>query len=58
MLQLAIEYYNYSVNLQNKTLSGLILCNADDSNLTNITITWGKVGSPTGTADIAWHAIA
>ena len=38
-----IEYYNYSVNLQDKTLSELILCNADNSNLTNITI----LGSPT-----------
>ncbi|RLE01270.1 MAG: hypothetical protein DRI99_07585, partial [Candidatus Aminicenantes bacterium] len=38
-----IEYYNYSVDLQNKTLSELILCNADNSNITNITI----IGSST-----------
>jgi len=33
-----IEYYNYSVNLSDKTLSELVLCNADGSNITNITI--------------------
>ncbi|RLJ06227.1 MAG: hypothetical protein DRP16_05375, partial [Candidatus Aenigmatarchaeota archaeon] len=33
-----IEYYNYSVDLQNKTLAELILCNASNSNITNITI--------------------
>jgi len=34
----AIEFYNYSVNLQNKILSELILCDADNSNITNVTI--------------------
>ncbi len=33
-----IEYYNYSINLENKTFSELILCDADYSNLTNIII--------------------
>jgi len=33
-----IEYYNYSVELEKRTFSQLILCNADNSNLTNITI--------------------
>jgi len=35
---LPIKYYNYSVNLANEVLSELILCNADKSNITNITI--------------------
>ncbi|MFH8109718.1 MAG: NosD domain-containing protein, partial [Candidatus Aenigmatarchaeota archaeon] len=38
-----IKYFNYSVNLQNEVLSALILCNADFSNITNVTIN----GSPT-----------
>jgi len=33
-----IGYYNYSVSLQNKIFSELILCDADNSNLNNITI--------------------
>ena len=33
-----IEFYNYSINLSNQIFSELILCNADGSNLTNITI--------------------
>ncbi|MEM5854207.1 MAG: NosD domain-containing protein [Candidatus Aenigmatarchaeota archaeon] len=33
-----IEYYNYSVTLSNKVLSELILCNADYSDIKNITI--------------------
>ncbi|MHA2065036.1 MAG: NosD domain-containing protein, partial [Candidatus Thorarchaeota archaeon] len=33
-----IGYYNYAVNLSDQTFSQLILCNADDSNITNITI--------------------
>jgi len=33
-----IMYYNYSVTLQNQVLSELILCNADYSNITNMTI--------------------
>ncbi|MBW2993406.1 right-handed parallel beta-helix repeat-containing protein, partial [Candidatus Woesearchaeota archaeon] len=33
-----IEYYNSSVNVQNKTLSELVLCNADSANINNITI--------------------
>ncbi|GAI87080.1 unnamed protein product, partial [marine sediment metagenome] len=33
-----MEYYNYSANIQDKTLSELILCNADNSNVTNVTI--------------------
>jgi len=33
-----IRYYNYSVNLANEVLSELILCNADYSNITNITV--------------------
>ena len=33
-----IGYYNYSVNLENKEYSELILCNADNSRLDNITI--------------------
>jgi len=35
---LPIEYYNSSVSLANKELSELVLCNADDSNIENITI--------------------
>ena len=35
---LPIEYYNSSVNLENRKFSQLILCNADNSNLKNITI--------------------
>jgi len=34
----AIEYYNYAVVIQNKTLSELILCNASYSNINNVTI--------------------
>ncbi len=34
----AIAYYNQSVNLSDAHFSELILCNADNSNLTNITI--------------------
>jgi hypothetical protein len=34
----AIEWYNYSVKIENRSLSHLILCNADSSNLTNVTI--------------------
>ncbi len=34
-----IRYYNSSVNLANETISELILCNADNSNITNVTIT-------------------
>jgi hypothetical protein len=37
------RYYNHSVNLSNEVYSELILCDADNSNLTNITI----VGSST-----------
>ncbi|CEG12991.1 conserved hypothetical protein [groundwater metagenome] len=33
-----IKYFNYSVNLQNEILSELILCNADNSNISNVTI--------------------
>jgi parallel beta-helix repeat protein len=33
-----ILYYNDSVNLQDQTVSELILCNADNSNITNVTI--------------------
>jgi len=33
-----IEYYNYSADIHDKTLSTLILCNADNSNVTNVTI--------------------
>ncbi len=33
-----ISYYNSPVTLQNETLSGLILCNADGSTLDNVTI--------------------
>ncbi|MCX6814843.1 MAG: right-handed parallel beta-helix repeat-containing protein [Candidatus Aenigmarchaeota archaeon] len=33
-----IKYFNSSVNLSNETLSELILCNADNSNVTNVTI--------------------
>ena len=35
---LPIKYFNYSVNLANEALSELILCDADYSNITNITI--------------------
>ncbi|MCD6549168.1 right-handed parallel beta-helix repeat-containing protein [Candidatus Micrarchaeota archaeon] len=35
---LPIGYYNYSVNLSNKRFSLLILCDADYSNLNNITV--------------------
>jgi PGF-pre-PGF domain-containing protein len=34
----AIEFYNYSAVIENKTLSELILCNADYSRINNITI--------------------
>ncbi|CEG12559.1 hypothetical protein MSIBF_A2470001 [groundwater metagenome] len=34
-----IKYFNHSVNLQNEILSELILCNADNSNISNVTIT-------------------
>ena len=34
----SIEYYNYSTTIQDKELSELILCNADDSVVNNITI--------------------
>ena len=40
---LPIKYYNYSVNLSGEVLSELVLCNADYSSISNITIT----GSPT-----------
>jgi PGF-pre-PGF domain-containing protein len=33
-----IKYYNYSVNIANEVLSELILCNANYSNVTNVTI--------------------
>jgi len=33
-----IMYYNYSVDLQDEIYSGLIMCDADNSNLENITI--------------------
>ncbi|MHA2068148.1 MAG: NosD domain-containing protein, partial [Candidatus Thorarchaeota archaeon] len=33
-----IEYYNYSVSIQDKTLSELILCGAGNSNITNVTV--------------------
>ena len=33
-----VEYYNYSVTIKNKDLSELILCNADNSTINNITI--------------------
>ncbi|CEG12987.1 putative cell surface protein [groundwater metagenome] len=33
-----IKYFNYSVNLQNEILSELILCNAHNSNINNVTI--------------------
>jgi len=33
-----VEYYNTTVNLSNKTLAELILCNADGSTITNVTI--------------------
>jgi len=33
-----IKYFNNAVNLSNETLSGLILCNADGSNIHDITI--------------------
>jgi len=39
----AIEYYNYSVNIEDKTLSLLVLCDADNSNITNVTL----IGSDT-----------
>ena len=35
---LPIKYYNYSVTIENEVLSELILCNADYSNITNVTI--------------------
>ncbi|UCD04353.1 MAG: right-handed parallel beta-helix repeat-containing protein [Candidatus Woesearchaeota archaeon] len=35
---LDIEYYNYTVNIEDKILSELILCEADNSNVTNVTI--------------------
>ncbi|MCK5176889.1 MAG: right-handed parallel beta-helix repeat-containing protein, partial [Candidatus Aenigmarchaeota archaeon] len=35
---LPIKYYNDSVSLSNEELSELILCNADNSNITNVTI--------------------
>ena len=34
----AIKYFNSSVNLQNEVLSELILCNADNSNINNVTL--------------------
>jgi len=40
---LPIKYFNSSVSLSNEVLSELILCNADYSNITNVTID----GSPT-----------
>ncbi|PKP59449.1 hypothetical protein CVT91_06685 [Candidatus Atribacteria bacterium HGW-Atribacteria-1] len=33
-----IKFFNHSINLSNETLSELILCNADNSKITNITI--------------------
>lgn len=33
-----IKYFNTSINLQNEVLSQLILCNADNSNINNVTI--------------------
>jgi len=33
-----IKYFNYSVGLQDEVLSELILCNADNSNINNVTI--------------------
>jgi len=34
----AIEYYNYTTTIQNKELAGLILCNANNSIINNVTI--------------------
>ncbi len=34
----AIEFYNYSTTIQNKELSELILCNADNLTINNVTI--------------------
>ncbi|GEM_PF-1585395 len=34
----AIKYFNSQVNLENESLSELILCNADHSNISNVTI--------------------
>ena len=34
-----IKFFNSSVDLQNKILSKLILCNADNSNINNVTVT-------------------
>ncbi len=39
-----IEYYKTSSIIQNKTLSTLILCNAGNSNITNVTLDGGSVG--------------
>jgi len=43
-----IRYFNHSVNLQDETFSELLLCNADNSNITNLTIqgsaTWNNNG--------------
>ncbi|MEM4358254.1 MAG: right-handed parallel beta-helix repeat-containing protein, partial [Candidatus Pacearchaeota archaeon] len=33
-----IKYYNYTVNLQDEEVSEIILCDADNSNLNNITV--------------------
>jgi len=33
-----IKYYNYSINIENKTYSELVLCGASGSNITNVTI--------------------
>jgi parallel beta-helix repeat protein len=33
-----IEYYNYTVSMEDKVLSELILCNADDSIVDNVTV--------------------
>jgi parallel beta-helix repeat protein len=38
-----ILYYNSSVTIENKTLAELILCNADNSNITNVTVKGGAV---------------
>ena len=56
-----IEYYNYSANVQNKILSELILCNANNSNITNITIIGSRTKKnngiliqKTGNANLSW----
>lgn len=43
-----IKYLNSSISIQNEILSGLILCNADNSNINNVTINGSETKNNNG----------